>query len=403
MSTGGSPGTGGAQSTISSGGTGAAVGTGGSSTSSGAGGTIRASGGTTSSGLGGMTGTGGISGKGGTVGTGGAVTTGGTVATGGAEGTGGATSTTSSGGASATGGTTGTGGTAGSSGTVASCPDADPTEFGIVSDWLNNQTAVSALPTYAYSNIKKFHPAGAAFDKLACSIAMSCKEFAPAETDWLRKCEAVVASAIVAESSYDPSSVVTDSYGTRTVSGVTANDPTVGLLQIRFSSTVHDYNYNGPPTKMAAIGCSWPSELLSQTDTDTYWATAGGTTYLAFMKDVACNIGLATWYYFYNATGNGGASAVWISQYCAGKGIAGTMVVGLLSHLMGGGFTRPADPNNAYPWGIECCACGSPADCTCTGCSGRFAAFMNIGTTASRPSPDPFQESLSPEPTKYCK
>jgi hypothetical protein len=134
-----------------------------------------------------------------------------------------------------------------------------------------------------------------------------------------------------------------------------------------------------------------------------FWATEGGTTYLSFMQDVACNIGSAAWYYFYNATGNGGASAVWISNYCTGQGIAGTMVTGLLSHLEGGSYPRPADPNNAYPWGIECCSCGNPSGCTCTGCTGRFAALMEIGTPNSRPSPDPFLETLTPEPTKYCK
>jgi hypothetical protein len=256
---------------------------------------------------------------------------------------------------------------------------------------------------YAYDNIRMNFPAGASFDRLSCSIAMSCREFAPLEANWLRKCEAVITSAIVAESSYNPASVVVDSYATRQVDGVTANDPTVGLLQIRFSSTVHDYNYYGPMPKMAAIGCSWPSALSSQADSPTFWATAGGTTYLSFMQDVACNVGLATWYYFYNATGNGGSSAVWISDYCAGRGVAGTMVVGLLSHLQGGNFTRPADANNAYPYGIECCACGNPSICSCSGCTGRFAAFMGIGTSASRPSPDPFQESLVPEVSKYCR
>jgi hypothetical protein len=266
-----------------------------------------------------------------------------------------------------------------------------------------NTAATGALPAYAYNNIKTNFPAGASFDRLACSIAMSCVEFAPMESDWLRKCEAVLTSAIVAESSYTPTSVVMDTYATRSVGGVTANDPTVGLLQIRFSSTVHDYNYFGPPAKMAAIGCSWPAALTSQADTQTFWATAGGTTYLSFMQDVACNIGLASWYYLYNATGNGGANAVYISNYCAGNGVAGTMVVGLLSHLMGPAFPRPPDANNAYPWGIECCAGGSPNDKTCTGCSGRFAAFMGIGTTAARPTPDPFQEQLVPEVSKYCK
>jgi hypothetical protein len=338
----------------------------------------------------------------------GGTATGGT-ATGG-KATGGAATGGKATGGAATGGTsTGGAGTGGSGASNSACPGANATEFALIQAWLNNTTAVGALPNYAYTNIRNNFPAGTAFNRLACSIAMSCVEFAPMETNWLRKCEAVLTSAIVAESSYTPTSVVYDSYSTRTVSGTTADDPTVGLLQVRFSSTVHDYNYYGPMAKIAAIGCSWPSALTSQADTATFWATQGGTTYLSFMQDVSCNIGLAAWYYFYNATGNGGSSAVWISNYCAGQGVAGTMVVGLLSHLLGGNFTRPADANNPYPWGIECCACGNPASdpcqsqCTAAGCTGRVAALMGIGTSASRPSPDPFQETLSPEVSKYCR
>ena len=388
-SMGGSPSTGGMAST---GGTTLAGG------SSAAGGTAN-TGGTTNTG--GSPATGGVSSVGGT--TGGSPVTGGTAIAGGSGTTGG---TVAAGGSRPTGGTTSTGGatgSGGSTGTNSGCPGADAAEFALVQAWLNNTTAVGALPNYAYSNIKKNFPAGAAFDRLACSIAMSCAEFAPMETDWLRKCEAVVTSAIVAESSYNPNSVVTDSYATRALTGATANDPTVGLLQVRFSSTMHDYNYNGPMAKMAAIGCAWPPELQTQADTTNFWATEGGTTYLSFMQDVACNIASAAWYYFYNATGNGGSNAVWIANYCKGQGIAGTMVTGLLSHLQGGSYPRPADPNNPYPWGIECCSCGNPSGCTCTGCTGRFASFMGIGTTSSRPSPDPFLEMLTPEPTKYCK
>ena len=332
---------------------------------------------------------------------GGAPANGGAGASAGAPSGGGASGATSGAGGTSAGGTSAGGGSAGG---PAACPGASATEFNLVSSWLADTAVKGALPAYAYSDIKTNFPAGAAFDRLACTIAMSCVEFAPMETDWLRKCEAVLTSAIVAESSYNPKSVVTDSYATRTVGNVTANDPTVGLLQIRFSSTVHDYNYYASLPKMAAIGCAWPAGLSSQADTDTWWATNGGTaTYLAFMQDPSCNIALASWYYFYNATGNGGANAVYISNYCSGHGIAGTMVDGLLSHLMGGGFPRPADANNAYPWGIECCAGGSPNDATCTGCTGRFAAFMGIGTMSARPSPDPFQEQLAPEVSKYCK
>jgi len=187
----------------------------------------------------------------------------------------------------------------------------------------------------------------------------------------------------VAESSYNPSASNLDDYGRRSLSaGGTANDPVVGLLQIRFSSTVQDYNYYGPLDKMAAIGCSWPAELSGHATDETFWATSGGTTYLAFMQDVACNIGLATWYYFVNATGNGGSTATYAYQYCQGQGTAGTLVIGLLSHLQGPGFARPADASNTYVTGIK----------------GRFTSLLG-GTL---PSPDPFTQSLSPEPSKYC-
>jgi hypothetical protein len=100
------------------------------------------------------------------------------------------------------------------------------------------------------------------------------------------------------------------------------------------------------------------------------------------MQDVACNIGLATWYYFINATGNGGSTATYAYQYCQGTGTAGTMVIGLLSHLQGPGFTRPPDASNSYVTGIK----------------GRFTSLLG-GTL---PSPDPFTQSLSPETSKYC-
>lgn len=315
-----------------------------------AGGTVSTGGTPTVGGTGGVTTGGSVStggskaGVGGTN-TGGAVTTGGSKTTGGATSTGGSRptgGTANTGGSVATGGTVATGGaagTGGSTGTNAACPGADATEFALVQAWLNNTTATGALPNYAYSNIKTNFPAGSAFNTLACSIAMSCVEFAPTlEANWLRQCEAVVTSAIVAESSYNPNEVVTDTYATRSVNGTTADDPTVGLLQIRFSSTVHDYNYYGPMAKITAIGCNWPSALTSLSSSDNAWATEGGTTYLSFMEQVPCNIALAAWYYFYNATANGGATnsnVVYIANYCAGQGIAGNMLYGLDSHLDG--------------------------------------------------------------------
>jgi hypothetical protein len=279
----------------------------------------------------------------------------------------------SSGGASAsTGGTSAGGGGGG----------ADPGETARVSGWLTNKA--SGLPDYAYTNIAKNFATPAALGVLAHAIVTTCAEFAPSEANWTLYCEAVLSSAIVAESSYDPSEDVTDSYATRDLGGGTlANDPTVGLLQIRFSSTVQDYNGYGSFEKMAAIGCTWPSELETGTHDAIFWGTQGGTTaYLNFMKDPSCNIGLAGFYYFTNATGNGGPNATYTDAYCKGNGIAGTMIIGLLSHLEGPGFARPADPTNAYVTGIKT----------------RFAALLG-----GLPSPDPFTESLMPEPSRYCR
>lgn len=289
-------------------------------------------------------------------------------ASGGAVGAGGSTG---SGGASPSGGAAGTGGSTGGV--------ADPAEMARVTGFLTNTS--SGLPSYAYDNIKKNFATQAAFDTLVHAIVMSCAEFAPSEPNWTLYCEAVLTSAIVAESSYDPQANVLDTYGKRDVSGTTANDPTVGLLQIRFSSTVQDYNSYGPLDKIAAIGCTWPAAIENQTD-PVFWATAGGTTYVSFMEDVSCNIGLAAWYYFTNATGNGGPTPIYSFDYCQGNGIAGNMVIGLLSHLEGPGFPRPPDATNPYVTGIKA----------------RFATLLG-----GLPNPDPFGESLAPEPAKYCR
>jgi hypothetical protein len=244
---------------------------------------------------------------------------------------------------------------------------------------LNNGTPG---PSGAYGNINRYFPLGTTRDRLVNSIVGSCAAFGPPLPNWTLYCEAIIASAIVSESTYNPTSVVNDAYAT--MSG--HNDPTVSLLQIRLSSTVHDYNYLGPLPKIAAIGCTWPAALTSLATSDPTWFTLGGTaTYLAFMQDPACNVPLATWYYFMNATGNGGASAanvVYASAYCAGQGIAGNVVIGLLSHLLGPTLPRPPDATNAYPAGIK-------------------YRFMNL--LGGLPTPDPFMVTLSPMVRQYCK
>jgi len=165
------------------------------------------------------------------------------------------------------------------------------------------------------------------------------------------------------------------------------NDPTVGLLQVRFSSTVQDFNDYGPIATIEAIGCSWPAAFAAQSQNSTFWTSQGGTvTYLTFMENPLCNIPLAAWYILQNATGNGGASPVYSQAYCAGQGIAGNVVDGLLSYLEGPGFTRSSaasEAANSYPAGVKT----------------RFIQL--VGGTL--PSPDPFEVLLSPDTCVFCK
>jgi hypothetical protein len=302
----------------------------------------------------------------------------------------GSSSGTGSGAGGSSGTSSGSSGSSGSDAAVTTLSDGglfDPTEVARVSGWLS--TPSSGLQNYAYTNINMDFPVGAARNTLVDSIVGACAAFAPRLPNWQDYCEAIASSEIVAESSYNPGTptpgpptsgtVVYDSYATQYGS----NDPTVGLLQVRFSSTVHDFNYYGPLATIEAIGCPWPAALTTQADVTSFWRTQGGTVqYLTFMENPACNIPLAAWYVYMNATGNGGANAVYANNYCAGQGIAGNVVVGLLSYLEGPGFTRPAEPTNPYPVGIKT----------------HFAALLG-----GLPSPDPFGVTLQPDVSEYCK
>ena len=276
-----------------------------------------------------------------------------------------------------------------------------PAEVTRVAGWVSNTS--SGLPSYAYTNIDTYFPESATVadpgtghyprTQLVDSIVGACSAFAPRLPNWQEYCEAIFTSEIVSESSYEPgtpipgppstTSVNYDSYGT--MDG--HNDPTVGLLQVRFSSTVQDFNYYGPIDTIEAIGCGWPSAFASQTQNSTFWTSEGGTvTYLTFMENPSCNIPLAAWYVLQNATGNGGADAVYTEAYCAGQGIAGNVVDGLLSYLEGPGFGRgspDAEASNSYPAGIKT----------------RFIQL--VGGTL--PSPDPFEVMLSPDTCVFCK
>ena len=186
-------------------------------------------------------------------------------------------------------------------------------------------------------------PSGALRAQIIDAIIRSCEAFGPPpaiDPGWQRNyCWAHLVSAILKESGYDAAQTTPDSYGKRSTSAGQANDPTVGLLQVRFSSTVHDYVEQGPLESLACVGCTFPAGFAAhatESGDSAFWAVSGPTQNLATMRDVACNVGLGAWYYYLNATANGKPSAAtYLSAYCGGQGTKGNLVTGLRSHLEG--------------------------------------------------------------------
>ncbi len=183
-------------------------------------------------------------------------------------------------------------------------------------------------------------PAGALRASVVDAILRSCEMFGTptATAGWKPNyCWAQLAASIGTESGYMQNVAVKDSYATRQVSGMTANDPTVGLLQIRFSSTVHEMATLGAVNRLACIGCPLPASVLAAASNDqVYWAVTGPTANMSVMTNVACNVGMGAWYYYENATGNGRASKVtYTNEYCAGGGTGADIITGLMSHLLG--------------------------------------------------------------------
>jgi len=288
---GGSIGTGGAiatTSTRSTGGTSAIpLGSGGTSASGGTPVTTPTSTGGSESTTGGAQGAGGHSAA-----TGGRTNTGGGIsATGGRANTGG--------GISATGGLPSTGG-AGTGGATS----VDPS----VSAAIN--ACIDKLP-YGGRDLSAAQRA-----PIVTAIINTCTAFAPPGAQWQTWCQMFLAAAINAESSYNTQAGATGA----------GSDPSVGLLQIRFTSVVRDFADYGPVDALTRIGCNFGTVTTS----DTY------ATKSAMMLDVNCNIAIGAWYYFIFATGNGGSNVVWVDQYCMGGGVAGNLHIGMASFLMGG-------------------------------------------------------------------
>jgi hypothetical protein len=319
---------------------------------------------------------------------------GGTIGAAGADGIAG----TSGGGTAGTrafGGTNGGGGFGGFAGTTANACS------GSTADPMGAATVSSYLDSLPYGD-----PTGTERSQIIDAILKSCYEFGPppSDTGWQPQyCWAHLVAAIEKESSYGASENVLDSYGMRTVTvngaSETASDPTIGLLQIRFSSTVHDFAGQGPLDRLACIGCTFPSTFAShksESGDSDFWAVSGPTQNLALMESVACNVGMGAWYYYTYATGNGNpAQVTYLSQYCGGQGTAANLITGLRSHLEG-----PAAANGVVADMTALAALQSSDDNAykyVTSIKGWFDTM--VGAVSGT---HPFFIPLAPQTVQYC-
>ncbi len=246
-------------------------------------------------------------------------------------------------------------------------------------------------------------PQGDLRPKIIDAILRACDAFGPTSSSnsrWQRKyCWAHLASEILKESSYRPTSVVNDSYSSRTVGGSKANDPTVGLMQIRFSSVVHNYAAQGSLEQLSCAGCKLPSDLdahKSESGDSSFWATGGGS-HLDFLQDVSCNVALGAWYIYLNATGNGSSkTATFLDGYCKGNGVAGNLITGFRSFVNGPSSGKGIISDQAGFEALE----GSDGNVYkyITAIKGSFD-----GMITPSPDPHPFFLELKPTPSQFCR
>lgn len=295
-------------------------------------------------------------------------------------------STTSSGGS--TSGTLADGGSSGTPGTGCGGTQADAAGAALVESY------IESLPFGK--------PTGTGRAEVIDAILRTCELFTPTNAGFEKKhCYAHLVSAILKESSYDANLTEVDTYGKRAIGAQKANDPIVGLLQIRFSATVRDYAGLGHLDKLACIGCELPKELVDRKDESNdsaFWAVTGPTKHMSVMTKRACNVALGAWYYYVNATGNGNPSKTeYPFQYCGNVApTAATLVTGLRSHLMGSDVGRGAITTQAGVNALQ------NTDATSydyvTQIKQRFdGALGALGGT------HPFFVVLQPEKTKYCR
>jgi len=246
-------------------------------------------------------------------------------------------------------------------------------------------------------------PTGAARTEVIEAVLHSCHVFSPQTSPgWEKKyCWAHLVSAILKESSYNAALTELDAYGKRNVGGQQANDPTVGLLQIRFSATVRDYSVFGPADKMSCIGCDFPASFAShknESSDSSFWAVTGPPQNMALMRKRSCNIALGAWYCYAHATSNGSATVTtYVDSYCTGgPATAGNLITGLRSHLEGPDVGRGVTGTQSA---LDALAKSDPGGYEYTSEIRGFFDGM-IGSVSGK---HPFFVLFAPNSAQYCR
>ncbi len=303
------------------------------------------------------------------------------------------------------GGASSSGSTSSSSGASSGTPGPDASSSGAPGSGCGGTQADpggAALVESYIDSLPFGKPTGTGRAEVVDAILRTCELFAPSNAGFeKRHCYAHLVSAILKESSYDANLTAVDTYGRRAIGAQQANDPVVGLLQIRFSSTVRDYAGLGHLDKLACIGCEMPTELVDRKDESNdspFWAVTGPTKHMAVMTKRACNVAFGAWYYYVNATGNGNASkTTYPFQYCGNVApTPATLVTGLRSHLRGSDGGRGAITTMA----------GVNALQNTDGASYEYVTEIKQrfdGALGALNGTHPFFVVLQPEKPKYCR
>jgi hypothetical protein len=207
-------------------------------------------------------------------------------------------------------------------------------------------------------------------DEFIDAVMKSCAEFMPSDDEWQIWCQAFLVAAACRESSL----------GVEYIDDSDHANPTVGLLQVDFYFAVQEFDDFGNKAVLARCGCEWPDFSSVDWDNDAW-------KWVDWMQGIHCNVAVGSWYYFRNATTNGGPDACFVECACQGNGTPANLAIGMLSH-----FAGPAAALNLFTSG------GYEEHTYYSWVKEWFDAMIS-----PTPNPHPFLRELQPHTSQFCE